>query len=153
MINLLSSMPTQTIMIIVWLCICVGSLILEGITTEVVSIYFSFGALISMILAIANVPFWPQVFIWLAITFILLFTTRPIFIKYIKKNEIKTNTDALIGKKFNLEKEITTDVFGEVTISGVTWNATTIDQSSIEVNNKVEIVALEGSKLIVKKID
>ncbi|MFI3328924.1 MAG: NfeD family protein [bacterium] len=150
--NFLFTVPTNNAMIIVWLCICVGCLVIEGMATELVSIYFSIAALICMILSIIGVSFWPQLWIYAFIVGLTLFTTRPLFLKYLKKNEIKTNSDALYGQRFKLTKAITVDERGELVISGVTWNVITSDSSAIEVNTMVEIVAIEGSKLIVKEI-
>ncbi len=152
MFNILSSLPSDTVMILIWLVICIIALIIESLTTELVSIYFSFGALISMICAILGVYFWPQVWIFVLVAAVSLFTTRPLFLKYFKKNEIKTNVDALVGKRFTLTKEITSTERGEVNVSGIVWSVVTNDNSSIEVNSTVEVLSLDGSKLIVKKI-
>ncbi len=153
MINLLFTLPDNTTMIIIWLGLVIGCLVLEAMTSEVVSIYFSFGALVSMICAITgHVDFWPQIWVFIAISAITLATTRPIFLKYIKTNEVKTNVDALVGKRFKLIKEITSDSRGEVNVNGVVWNVITNDNTSIEVDSTVEVLSLEGSKLIVKKI-
>ncbi len=150
--NLLFTIPTNNVMIIIWLCICIGCLFIEGVTTELVSIYFSISAFICMILSIIGVGFWWQLWIYIIIVALALFTTRPLFLKYLKKNEIKTNSDALVGQRFKLTKSITSDERGETIISGVTWNVVTSDNSTIEIDKTVEIVALEGSKLIVKEI-
>lgn len=153
MINVLFTLPSNTTMIIIWLCVCIGCLVLEAITTEVVSIYFSFGALVSMICAITGViPFYPQLFIFIGVAFVTLLTTRPIFLKYIKTNEVKTNVDSLVGKRFTLIKAITSNERGEVKINGVVWNVVTNDSSTIDLDSIVEVLSLDGSKLIVKKI-
>lgn len=153
MIELLTAYPQNTTMVIVWLCICIGCLVLEGATTEIVSIYFSFGALVSMICAIFGLAFWPQIWVYLIIVALTLFTTRPIFIKYLKSNEIKTNVDAIVGKRFKLLKAITETEVGSVTIADVEWRAVSTDNSSIDANSSIEVLSIEGSKLIVKKID
>ncbi len=150
--NILTDLPSNTTMIITWLVVVIICIGLEAATTEVVSIYFSFGALVSMICAIASVPFWPQVWIFIAVAAITLATTRPIFLKYIKKNEIKTNVDALVGKRFKLLKAITEDERGEVNVNGVIWSVITNDSSTIEVESTVEVLSLDGTKLIVKNI-
>lgn len=152
MLNLLYTTPTNSVMIIVWLCIFILCLVIEGLATELVSIYFSIAAFVCMLLSIFNVPFWPQLWIYVILVAVSLFTTRPLFLKYLKKNEIKTNTDALIGQRFKLTKAITVDERGEVIISGVTWSVITTDSSTIEINSNVEVLSLNGSKLIVKEI-
>ncbi len=151
MFNILFSLPAEGL-IIVWLAIVLLGIVIEALTTELISVYFSLGSLISMICAIIGISFWPQLWIFVIVTAISLFATRPLFLKYIKTNEVKTNTESLVGKRFKLIKEISEGSFGEVSIAGVVWNVSTNDNSSIEVDSTVEILALEGSKLIVKKI-
>ncbi|MFI3252100.1 MAG: NfeD family protein [bacterium] len=153
MVNLLFVLPDNTQMIIIWLCICIIALVLEAATSEVVSIYFSFGALVSMICAITgHVSFYPQLFVFVGVALITLATTRPLFLKYLKTNEVKTNVDALVGKRFTLLKPITENQRGEVKVNDVLWSVITNDNSSIEANCTVEVLSLEGSKLVVKKI-
>lgn len=152
MIDILTTYPSSETMIIVWLVIVILGLVLEGATTELVSIYFSLGALVSMFLAIFGVPFWPQVWTFVIVVILSLLTTRPIFLKYLKTNEIKTNVDSLVGKRFKLIKAITAEQRGEVNVYGVVWNVITNDNSSIDINETVEVLSLDGSKLIVKKI-
>lgn len=149
---LILSSTINTALIVIWLVICILGFILEAATTEIVSIYFSFGALVSMILAIFGISFWPQLWVFIAVVALTLFTTRPLVIKYLKTNEVKTNVDALVGKRFKLIKEITPEQRGEVNVSGIIWNVVTNDNSSIEIDSTVEVLSLEGSKLIVKKI-
>lgn len=150
MFSIFTSFPPEG-MIIVWLVIVILGIILEAATSEIISIYFSFGALISLICAIIGLTFWPQLWIFIIVTIITLFATRPLFLRYFKTNEVKTNTESLIGKRFKLLKAVESDVLGEVSVAGVIWNVTTNDNSSIEIDSKVEVLALEGSKLIVKK--
>ncbi len=148
--NILTSFVNEY-MIFIWLGIIIVCLILEAMTTEVVSIYFSFGGIVGMILAAAKVEFWPQVWIYIAVVIITLVTTRPIFIKYLKKNEIKTNIDSIVGRRYKLDKAITS-TYGEVTVAGVVWNAMTNDSTEIEANTMVEVISVNGTKLIVKEI-
>lgn len=73
-------------------------------------------------------------------------------IKNKRGNRIATNMDRFIGKQAKLNKEITEFSWGEVKIDGIVWNVTTIDGSFIEKEKLVEVLAIEGSKLIVKEI-
>ncbi len=153
MLNIMTTLQFDVIMIIIWLVLVIGCLVLEAITTEVVSIYFSFGALVSMILSITGIfSFWPQLWVFILVSFVTLITTRPLFLKYIKTNEVKTNADALVGKRFKLLKDITQEQRGEVNINGVIWSAITNDNTSIDKDSTIEVLSLDGSKLIVKKI-
>ncbi len=75
---------------------------------------------------------------------------RPIFKRYLKRNEVRTNADRLIGKSALCLKAISPDERGEVKIDGKIWTA--VANEVITPNEKVEVLAIDGVKLVVKKI-
>ncbi|MCK7461855.1 MAG: NfeD family protein [Sphingobacterium sp.] len=80
----------------------------------------------------------------------MLVLLRPIIQHYLKKNEVLTNADRLIGKYAICLKKITPDERGEVKIDGKIWSA--ISNETVEVDEKVEVLAIEGVKLVVRKV-
>jgi membrane protein implicated in regulation of membrane protease activity len=72
---------------------------------------------------------------------------------YLRGNVVPTNADKLIGKTAHLTKEITSEAWGELVISGMTWSCISIDGEPIRKDAKVKIMAIEGVKLIVKSIE
>jgi len=138
---------------IVWLVIAILCLVIEGITVELLSIWFSASALITMILALIGVPLEWQLFIFAILSVLLIIFTRPILNKYLKKNESKTNVDALVGEIGTITKEILPDDRGEIKVKGQYWLAISAENDKIELDSKVSVVAIEGAKLIVKKIE
>jgi len=139
---------------IVWLSIFVIALIIEAATSELVSIWFSAGALIPLILSFINgVPWWIEVIVFVVISFATFLFLRPYLKKLIKKDSVDTNIDEIIGKKGIMTIASTELDAGEVKINGVLWTAVNVkEEEPIEQGAKVAVVAINGNKLIVKKL-
>jgi membrane protein implicated in regulation of membrane protease activity len=120
---------------------------------DLTSIWFSVGALIALILAVANAPVWLQAAAFLSVTVILILLVRPITKRYLKTNVISTNTDRLVGKVAVCTKYIPAGERGEVKIDGKYWMAITTGTQDVEVDEKVEVLAIEGVKLVVDRIE
>lgn len=144
------TMQTETILILVWFGIIVFAGIVEASTMDFTSIWFSFGAFFALIIAV----FWSeeillQVIVFILVSVLLLLGLRPVFRKYIRKNEIKTNADKLVGKTAVCLKEIIDGERGEVKIDGKIWTA--VAHEDIQKDEKVEVLAIDGVKLVVRK--
>ena len=135
---------------IFWLVVSILFLIVEWMTVEIVSIWFTGAGIISMILALCNVPLEWQILTFCVVSVVLIIFTRPIVARHLKKNESRTNVDSLIGEIATVTKDILPDDRGEVKIKGQYWLAISADNKLIEANKKVSILAIEGAKLIVK---
>ena len=80
-----------------------------------------------------------------------------IFMKYVRpkfvgKETYKSNADSMIGKTASVIQEISADSSGYVKLYGDEWKAITKDESTIAVGKKVEILEIDGIKVIVKEI-
>lgn len=137
----------------IWLSLAVFFLIIESMTVEIISIYFTGGALVSMALSLLGVPLEWQILTFCVVSILLIIFTRPIVARYLKRNESKTNVDTLIGDVATVTKEILPDERGEVKIKGQYWLAVSANNDIIELGSKVSILAIEGAKLIVKKYE
>ena len=137
----------------IWLSLAVFFLIIESMTVEIISIYFTGGALVSMALSLLGIPLEWQILTFCVVSIILIIFTRPIVARYLKRNESKTNVDTLIGDVATVTKEILPDERGEVKIKGQYWLAVSANNDIIELGSKVSILAIEGAKLIVKKYE
>lgn len=135
----------------VWLGIFIGALLFEFATADMVSIWFSLGAIPSYIVALLGGNPILQIVLFFVITAVLLYFTRPVVLKYFKTNEIKTNVDSVIGQKALCVERISEDVIGEVKLKTQIWSA--VSKETIEVNEHVRILDVEGVKLIVEKIE
>jgi len=150
--NLLATQMDDTIFIIIWAVLIILAALVEMNTMDLTSIWFSVGALIALILAVAGAAVWLQAAAFLSVTVILILLVRPITKRYLKTNVINTNTDRLVGKVAICTKYIPAGERGEVKIDGKYWMAVTTSEEDIEVDEKVEVLAIEGVKLVVDRI-
>ena len=136
----------------IWLSIIVITVILEIITTDLVSIWFTFGAVIPLFLSAFDVlnPIW-QTVIFVIVSAVLLSALRKVTIKFFfKNNNSKTNLDTLIGEKYRLIEGTTFEKLGKIEIKDIAWSVMGENQQTIKKGQIVEIVKIEGNKLIVK---
>ena len=140
-------------MLFVWFAIIIIAAFIESQTMDLTSLWFSVGSLFALIIAIIdNDNILLQTIVFLVVSFILIATVRPIAKNYFKTNIISTNSDRLIGKIAVCTKEIGLGERGEVKIDGKYWMAVTSGEEDINTGDKVEVLAIEGVKLIVVKL-
>ena len=151
--NTFLALDSYTIMAIVWAVFIVITAIIELQTSDLVTIWFTIGAVGALIAALFKLPIWLQLVIFLAISTVCLIATRPIAKKLQQKEVIRTNSDKVIGKVALVTKQISEDEIGEVKIEGREWRAINNDGITFEVGEKVMVEAISGTKLIVSKIE
>lgn len=137
-------------MVWVWLGIFIFAIVFEFITFDLVSIWFALAAIPSLILAMLDVSLTIQLVVFFIVSCILIFLTRPIMLKYFKRNEVKTNVDAYIGKTAVTIKAISPLESGLVKFEHLVWTA--VSDQEIAEDTVVRILAVEGVKLIVEEI-
>ena len=138
---------------IIWISIFVISIIIEIATTELVSIFFCFGSLISMIISfIPGVTWWIELIIFVVMSGFTLLGLRPLIKKKFSKEKRNTNVDELIGRKCKIISK-TEDGYPQVKINGLIWRVVSINEEEmIDIGEIVEIVSISGNKFIVKKL-
>ena len=87
----------------------------------------------------------------MGVSVVLLLCTRKICIKFLTKNEAKTNTDAYIGIKFVVDEIQENYTYHK--INGVAWRIYATEGETLEVGAEYEICAIQGNKLIAKKVN
>ena len=140
---------------ILWLAIFVIAVVVEASGPSLVSIWFALGALVTMIISfIPGVAWWIEVIVFVVVSAASLLALRPVLNKYFRINKFKSNVDGMSGKEGYVLEEISTLKPGVVKIGDVKWNAVPIKKDeSIPVNSVVQVVTVEGNKLIVKKVE
>lgn len=139
---------------VVWLAIFAITMIVEVCVPDLVSIWFSLSALITLFFSfIEGLPYWGEIIIFVGLSLILLALTRKFVKKFLKSKEtVKTNLNSFIGKEFKLEKTIEPFSKGEIKINGVAWDCDTRDNSKIEKGKIIIIKEIQGNKLIVEEL-
>lgn len=134
---------------IIWLALCIFMVILEVSTINLVSIWFALGALVTSIASIWINNLTIQIIIFTFSSTIIFLLVRPFAKKLSKGNIHATNLDRVIGKIGIVTKDIIPLDVGEVKVDGKHWSA--YSDTEIKKDNKVQILAIEGVKLKVKK--
>lgn len=140
--------------VMVWLVLLIVFLVIEAATLGLAGIWFAGGSLIGLVAAALGAPVWLQVILFLTASLILLFSTRPIAVKYFNKNREKTNALSVIGKQAIVVSEIDNlQGSGQVMVGGQQWMARSLqDGVKIPVGAVVEAVEIRGVKLMVRDI-
>lgn len=146
-------MDENLIMIIVWVTIFLITLIAEISTEALVSIWFTIGAIFAAALTyVPGMPWWGEIIVFAIISLLSFLIIKPLVNKKLQRIKSNTNVDSLLGKKGVVVKKITNLDKGEVKINSVIWNAIKRDsEEDIEKGEVVEIVAIQGNKLLVRK--
>ena len=133
----------------IWLCIVIISLVVEFLTSEVVSIWFFLGSFVSMILALFMVDEAIQIIIFVVVSLLFLVCARPFVKKWTRRNEIRTNVDSLVGRIAVVTEDIIDGNRGVVKLDSQEWSA--ISSDNLTKGIKVVVLSIEGNKLIVKE--
>lgn len=140
-------------MIPIWLGITIVAVIIEILTTDLVSIWFAAGGIVSLITCLLGASQMIQIVLFVIVSIFTIIIVRPIAKKYLRTNIEKTNVDRVIGKHGLVTKTITADNKGEVKVMSTSWPATSLDNTVINEGDYCEIIAIEGVHLVVKKIE
>jgi len=139
-------------MSLIWLFIIVAAGIFEAVTVDLVSIWFCIGGVVAMLLAYLHVSVGLQIAAFAVVSIIFICITRPLAKKFLRGNIVKTNSDRLIGKHAVVTKAFSLDERGEVKVQGEFWSAITREDMTINVGDRVEVLAIEGVKLVVRPL-
>ena len=140
---------------IIWLALFVIMLVIEGAGPGLVSIWFSFGALIALLVSfIPGVAWWIELIVFIVVSVATLLALRPVVRRFYKRNNIRTNVDSFVGKRGYVIEDITFLKPGAIKIGDVSWTAIPVDNNQKILENEViEVVAINGNKLVVKKVE
>ena len=89
-----------------WLGALILFLVIEIATTSLTTIWFAGGTVVAIILNLCKAPFAAQAVSFFVISLALLFLSRPVLDKAMKKKQGKKNIDSLIGEKNKITEKI-----------------------------------------------
>ena len=140
------------LMQILWLCVIVLAVIVEVITSGIVSIWFVPSAFVSLILTVFNVSAGIQIAVFFVLSFCFLFSFKLLSKNKLMRKGAKLNLDAIIGEKAIVVDRIHNIAgSGQVKVHNQIWSARSSDPNAIfEEGDIVSVVAIEGVKLICK---
>ena len=138
-------------MIYFWLSVVVLAIVAEAITADLIAVWIIPSALISMILAIIDVPLWVQIVVFLVLVAALLVLSKTILRKYLQKRPAEiTNAESLLGQTAIVTEALNNlSQSGAVRVNGLEWSARSVsDEAVIEKGSLVVIREIRGVKLI-----
>ena len=134
-----------------WMAVAIVSLIIEALTTELVSCWFAPSAIVSMILSGFVDIFWVQLLVFLVLSVLLLAFARRLVKKRLaaKAEETALNADSLIGQTGIVQEAVNNIAeTGSVKIRGLIWTARALDDAEIPAGTVVTVREIHGVKLI-----
>ena len=138
-------------MIILWIIVIVILTIIEAATVNLTTIWFVGGGIAALGISFLTDNFAIQFGVFVIVGVLLLTTTRPAAVKFLKKKSVPTNADRVINMQGIVTEEIIPTKTGEIRVDGKRWTA--FAEERVEEGKIVRVVAIEGVKLKVKDIE
>ena len=148
---LTSIFNNQIFCIVLWIAVFLIALCIELSTSQLVSIWFCGGALVSLILAIFSVPLLYQIIVWVVVSGLLLLLSKLVFKKKLDVATTKTNADSMIGERILITKEVSKETMGEGKIRDVVWSIIVDDDIIIKEGEFALVKDIRGNKLVVSR--
>ncbi len=145
-------MTVEFLFALLWIGIAIVLGIVEVETAQFVSIWGAIGAIVTAFPAYLGVNFEVQLLVFAITTVLLLILTRPFVSKIAKPKVVHTNAKMVIGCVGIVTEQIDNESdLGRATVNGISWTARAEkDDVLITPSTKVEVLAIEGVKLIVR---
>ncbi len=140
-------------MTVMWLVLMVVLVMIEIATMGLTTIWFAGGALAAALVSIPDTPVWLQIIVFLVVSALMLYFTRPIAVKYFNRDRVRTNIESLIGRQAIVISEINNiEGTGQANTGGMEWTArSSYNDVVIPVGAVVTILGIDGVKLIVEE--
>lgn len=136
---------------LLWLIVAIIFGIAEAMTPSLTLIWFSIGALILIFLSTFIKSILIQVILFGIISVTLLIVATKIIVKKDENHQYDTNLQAIVKKSGVVRKDILPNETGIVVVENEEWSAISANNEAILKNTEVEILKIEGVKLIVSK--
>ena len=135
---------------IVWLAILIAMLVVEANTITLVSLWFAFGALASLIASLLGAEIWLQAVLFLGVSAVLLACLRPLVRKHLTPRITRTNVDSVVGTQGFVTADIdNVSAAGQVKLGAMYWTARSTSGEPIPEGTLVRVDRIEGVKVFV----
>ncbi len=137
---------------VAWLVVAVFFLVVEMLTTTLVSIWFVPAAIITCLLTfVIDSVVW-QIAIFVVLSAVFMVVARKIYKKHIKKpvDDVDQN-EKLLGKAA-LVTEDTNAISGRILVGDVYWRAVSENGNTIPKGETVVIKSVNGTTLVINKL-
>ena len=138
-----------------WLAAFILFGVVEAATVSLTSIWFAVGALAALIVCALGAPWGWQVAVFFAVTFVLIYFTRPWALKHMNKKKLRTNYEEVIGREVRVTRRVDNrQGTGEAIWNGMEWRARAVKEDEIfEPEEMARVARVEGVKLMLEKME
>lgn len=145
-------MIDATTMMLIWLALVIVLIVIEIFTVGLTTIWFAGGALAAIVINLLGLGMVWQIIVFLVVSGVLLFFTRPWALKYINSNRVKTNYEGVIGKVIRITETVDNmNQTGKAVVNGQEWSVRSEkDKVILGEGTLAKVVNIEGVKLIVR---
>lgn len=135
---------------IFWLVLLIVFIFIEASTVSLVSSWFAFGALASLIATALGAQLWLQVVVFFVVSGVCLVLLRPILKKHFTPKLVKTNVDSVVGSKGYVTAAVDNlSATGQVKLGAMYWTARSTSGDPIPEGTLVQVDRIEGVKAFV----
>lgn len=136
-----------------WLIVAGVFFVIEIATVGFLLFWLGVGALLAMITSFITSNIIIQTIVFVVSSCILIPFTKPLADKFSNKKPVPTNSYSLINKHGIVISDINPiEGIGQVKVNGEIWSAKTDDESTISKGTEIEVLKIDGVKLIVSPL-
>ncbi len=140
------------VMIYVWLAVVCVSAIVEAFTLQMAGIWFVVGGFVALIMAACDVPLEWQIIACIVVSLVLLLSLRRLCLRFIlKKDNTKTNVDALIDSKIKLLED-TVNSTSSARINDVVWTVVIEGEQEFKKGTVCIVTEVQGNRLLARPL-
>ena len=136
-----------------WLIAAGVFFIIEMATTGFLIFWLGIGAILAMLISFITDSIIIQTIVFVVSSCILIPLTKPLADKFTGKKSVPTNSYSLINKRGIVTVDINPiEAVGQVKVNGEIWSAKTEDGKPVQKGTEIEVIKIDGVKLIVSPI-
>lgn len=136
--------------LILWIIISVAALVVDIATSAFLFLWFTVGGIAAIIAYTLDFSLGVQIITFVAVSALSMAIGYPLMRNYFKGTVTKTKTmeESYIGRELNVDEDVI--VKAKAKIDGIYWTIKNVGEP-VKKGDKVEIIGIEGNKLVVKK--
>lgn len=137
----------------IWIAVIILAIVVEVLTDQLISVWFVPAAIVATVMDFCNADIIWQIFVFLIVSAVGIVFAKCVLVRIRPKQNTKTNIEAIIGERCVVTERIDNYAScGQVRVNGQIWSARGAFENDVfEVGDVLNIVAIEGVKLICKK--
>ena len=137
----------------IWLIVALFALAIEVATpAALISIWFAIGAVFAYGASLLDLGLTVEILVFIIMSIVSFVGVRPFVLKFFTHKTVRTNADRYIGKQTKIVEDVLSDKWGAVILDGIRWSVREVNHGELTKGTLIEVVALEGAKLVVKQV-